>query len=316
MELKSTRDAYGDALARFGSNNQIVVLDADLSSSTQTNKFAKQFQNRFFNCGCAEQNLVGVASGLAISGKIVFASTYSMFLMRGWEQIRNTIANDNLNVKMAVSHSGLTNSSDGTSHQCLEDIGLMRIIPNMTLLIPTDAIETEKMIENEIKRKGPAYIRLNRTKTPIITEEYYKNNDFKIGHATKLQDGDDLTIISTGTMVHIVLEASEILRKEGINTDVLNINTVKPLDKNSIIKSAKKTGKVVVIEEHSILGGLGGAISEVLSENYPVTVKRIGVEDKFGESGEYKELLKRHGLTTENIVISTKELLNNYENFY
>jgi len=318
-EPKSTRDAYGDALLELGQNDKVVVIDADLSVSTQTNKFAKKYPGRFFNVGCAEQNLMGVAAGFAISGKVPFASTYSMFLMRGLEQIRNTIGYDNLNVKLCVTHSGLTNSSDGASHQCLEDICCIKAIPNITILIPVDSIETEKVIESEINRKGPCYIRLNREKTPIIYDENYEKKfgqyKFELGKAVKLREGNDLGIIATGTTVHIVLEAADILEKEGINTEVLNIHTIKPIDKNTIIETAKKTGRILTVEEHSIIGGLGSSISEILSENYPVTVKRIGVRDKFGESGEYKELLEKHGLTKENIVISTKELLNN-ENFY
>lgn len=308
--MKSTRDSFGDTLVKFGDNEIMVVLDADLSQSTQTNKFAKIYPERFINVGCAEQNLIGIASGISVANKdkIVFASTYAIFAMRGWEQIRN-MSHDNLNVKLFVSHSGLTNSSDGYSHQCLEDLAIMRVIPNMTLIIPVDAIETEKVIENEIKRKGPAYIRLNRTKTPIITEEYYNNNDFKLGNIVKLVDGDDLTIISTGTMVHRVLDAADILKKEGISTDVLNIHTIKPIDKKEIIKTAKKTGKIITVEEHSILGGLGSAVSEILGEEYPVPIKRIGMKDKFGESGSYEQLLEKYGLSVENIAKSARELI-------
>lgn len=307
--MKSTRDSFGETLVKFGYNEIIIVLDADLSQSTQTNKFAKTYPERFINVGCAEQNLIGIASGISVANKdkIVFASTYAIFAMRGWEQIRS-MSHDNLNVKLFVSHSGLTNSLDGYSHQCLEDLAILRVIPNMTLIIPVDAIETEKVIENEIKRKGPAYIRLNRTKTPIITEEYYNNNDFKLGNIVKLVDGDDLTIISTGTMVHKVLDVADILKKEGISTDVINIHTIKPIDKKEIIKAAKKTGKIITVEEHSILGGLGSAVSEILGEEYPVPIKRIGMKDKFGESGSYEQLLEKYGLSVENIVRSAKEL--------
>lgn len=312
MELKSTRDAYGDVLLKIGSNEQVVVLDADLSISTQTNKFAKKYSNRFFNCGCAEQNLIGVAAGLAISGKIVFASTYAIFSNRAWEQIRNTVAHDNLNIKIVVSHSGLTNGPDGASHQSLEDIALMRVIPNMAVIVPADAIETEKVIENEINRKGPAYIRLNRSKTPIINSQNY---EFKIGKAVIVKYGDDLTIIATGTMVHESLDAAKILEKECISAGVINIHTIKPIDKDVIIKAAKKTNRILTVEEHSIYGGLGSTIAEILGEEYPVMMRMIGTRDTFGESGEYDELLKKHGLTTENIVKSAKELLyNNQEN--
>ena len=306
MESKSTRDAYGDALLELGDNPGVVVLDADLSISTQTNKFAIKYPLRFINVGCAEQNLMGVAAGLAIAGKIPFASTYAIFSMRAWEQIRNTIAHDKLSVKIAVSHAGLTNGPDGASHQSLEDLALMRVIPNMSVINPCDAVETMSTVISETLRKGPAYIRLNRAKTPVIFDDNYH---FRFGEAVKLTDGNDLAIIATGTMVHKALEASAILKKEGINARVINIHTIKPLDEKTIIKTAKETGAIISVEEHSIFGGLGGAISEVLGEHYPVHMKIIGVKDVFGESGEYDELLKKFGLTTLNIVTSAREIL-------
>ena len=307
MELKSTRDAYGDTLLKIGSNDQIVVLDADLSVSTQTNKFAKKYPERFINVGCAEQNLIGVAAGLAISGKTVFASTYAIFSNRAWEQIRS-MAYDNLNVKIVVSHSGLTNGPDGASHQSLEDITIMRVIPNMAVIVPSDAIETEKAIISEVDRKGPAYIRLNRSKTPVINNEDY---EFKIGKAVKLIDGDDLTIIATGTMVCESLEASKILKSDGIYASVLNIHTIKPIDRDAIVRAAKNTNRILTVEEHSIFGGLGGTVAEILGEEYPIIMKMIGIRDTFGESGEYRELLKKHGLVAENIAKSARELLEN-----
>ena len=306
MESKSTRDAYGDALLELGDNPGVVVLDADLSISTQTNKFAVKYPLRFINVGCAEQNLMGVAAGLAIAGKIPFASTYAIFSMRAWEQIRNTIAHDNLSVKIAVSHAGLTNGPDGASHQSLEDLALMRVIPNMSVINPCDAVETMSTVISETLRKGPAYIRLNRAKTPVIFDDNYH---FRFGEAVKLTDGNDLAIVATGTMVHKALEASEILKKEGIDARVINIHTIKPLDEKTIINTAKETGAVISVEEHSIFGGLGGAIAEVLGEYYPVPMKILGVRDVFGESGEYDELLKKFGLTTLNIVTSAREIL-------
>ena len=306
MESKSTRDAYGDALLELGDNPGVVVLDADLSISTQTNKFAVKYPLRFINVGCAEQNLMGVAAGLAIAGKIPFASTYAIFSMRAWEQIRNTIAHDNLSVKIAVSHAGLTNGPDGASHQSLEDLALMRVIPNMSVINPCDAVETMSAVISETLRKGPAYIRLNRAKTPVIFDDNYH---FRFGEAVKLTDGNDLAIVATGTMVHKALEASEILKKEGIDARVINIHTIKPLDEKTIINTAKETGAVISVEEHSIFGGLGGAIAEVLGEYYPVPMKKLGVRDVFGESGEYDELLKKFGLTTLNIVTSAREIL-------
>lgn len=306
MEPKSTRDAYGDALLNLGDNTSVVVVDADLSTSTQTNRFAKKYPERFFNVGCAEQNLIGVAAGLSIAGKTSFASTYAIFSARAWEQIRNTVAHDNLNVKIAVSHAGLTNASDGASHQSLEDIALMRVVPNMTVIVPSDAVEAEKAVISEAYREGPGYIRLNRAKTPMIFDENY---EFTTGKAVELTDGNDIVIIANGTMLHEALEASKMLKKENIDASVINMHTVKPLDKSTIIKSAKETGAVITVEEHSIYGGLGGAVAEVLGEKYPVPMKIIGVKDMFGESGEYEELLKKHGLTAMNIVKSANELL-------
>jgi len=307
MELMSTRDAYGEALITLGDTNKnVVVLDADLSTSTQTNKFARKFPNRFFNVGCAEQNLIGVSAGLAIAGKISFASTYAIFTTRAWEQIRNTVAHDNLNVKIAASHAGLTNGPDGASHQSLEDIALSRVIPKMTVVVPSDAVETKKAIISEAYREGPAYIRLNRVKTPIIFDEDY---NYETGKAVKLTDGNDLAIIAIGTMLHVALEASKILREDHIKASVINMHTVKPLDRSTIIEGAKETGAVITIEEHSIYGGLGGAVAELLGEQYPVPMRIIGVNDSFGESGNYEELLEKHGLTAMNLVKSAKELL-------
>lgn len=307
MRLESTRDAYGNTLLEIGNNTNIVVLDADLSVSTQTNKFAKKYPERFFNVGCAEQNLVGVAAGLAISGKIPFVSTYAIFLCRAWEQIRSTIAYDNLNVKMVVSHAGLTNAPDGASHQSLEDIALMRVIPNMTVIVPADAVEAEKAIIAEVYQAGPAYVRLNRVKTPIIFDNDY---EFRYDKSVELMYGSDLTIIATGTMVHKALDAAKILAKENISVCVHNLHTIKPIDKKSIIKEAKRTGKILTVEEHSIYGGLGSAIAEVLVENYPVPMKIIGVNDKFGESGKYNELIKKYCLTEMNIVKLVKEMVH------
>jgi transketolase len=303
----STRDAYGNTLLKLGHEERdIVVVDADLSASTKTNKFAGEFPDRFFNVGCAEQNLIGTAAGLAIAGKIVFASTYAMFSSRAWEQIRNTLSHDNLNVKIAASHSGLTNAPDGASHQSLEDIAIMRLIPNMCVFNPADAIETEKIIINEAHRKGPSYIRLNRISTPII---YTDNYEFKIGKSVEIRYGEDVTIIATGTMVVEALKASETLENEKISARVINIPTIKPLEKEEIIKAAKDTGHIITVEEHSIYGGLGGAIAEIIVENYPIPMKIMGVTDRFGESGEYPHLLSKFGLTARNIVNNTIQLI-------
>jgi len=303
----STREAGGNALLKLGdADENIVVLDADLSVSTQTKKFADKFPNRFFNVGCAEQNLIGTAAGLAIAGKIAFAGTYAMFINRAWEQIRNTVAHDSLNVKIMASHSGMTNAPDGASHQCFEDIAIMRVIPHMSVLNPADEIEAEKMVLTEAYRKGPAYIRLNRVSTPTIYGDDY---EFEFGKAVEIREGDDATIIATGTMVTEAIKASEMLKKENIGVQILNIHTIKPLDTNEIVRSARDTGNIVTIEEHSIYGGLGGAVAEVLAENYPVPMKIMGMKDRFGESGEYNHLITKFGLTAAEIVKNVKELV-------
>ena len=304
--IKSTRDAYGEALMKLGENPAVVVLDADLSVSTQTIKFGEAYPDRFIDVGCAEQNLIGVAAGLAIGGKIPYASTYAIFSMRAWEQIRNTVAHDGLSVKLVVSHAGLTNSADGASHQSLEDLALMRVIPGMSVIVPCDANEAEKAIISEASRPGPVYIRLNRSKTPVIMPADYR---FEFGKAVTLAKGADLTLIATGTMVHAALTACELLKKENISARVINIHTIKPFDERAVIESAKETGAVVTAEEHSILGGLGGAVAEVLGEKCPVPLKRIGVYDVFGESGEYEQLLEKYRLTPEAIVHSAKGVL-------
>ena len=303
----STREAGGNALLKLGTADEnVVVLDADLSVSTQTKKFAEKFPNRFFNVGCAEQNLIGTAAGLAIAGKTAFAGTYAMFINRAWEQIRNTVAHDNLNVKIMASHSGMTNAPDGASHQCFEDIAIMRVIPNMCVLNPADEIEAEKMVLNEAYRKGPAYIRLNRVSTPTI---YSNDYEFEFGKAVEVCDGNDATIIATGTMVTEAIKASEMLKKENISTRVLNIHTIKPLDKDEIIRTAMDTGNIITIEEHNIYGGLGGAVAEVLAVNHPVPMKIMGMKDRFGESGEYTHLINKFGLNAAEIVKNVKELV-------
>jgi transketolase len=308
LEPKATRVAYGEALLEMGKKNtDIVVLDADLSESTKTNVFADAYPERFFDVGCAEQNLIGVAAGLAASGKIPFASTYAVFAScRAYEQIRNTVAFDNLNVNIAVSHAGLTNSADGGTHQSVEDIALMRVLPNMTVIVPADAIEAYKAVEAAAKHDGPVYIRLNRVNTPILFDDSY---DFSIGNGVKMKDGSDVTIIATGTMVSESLEAAEGLSGEGIDAEVINIHTIKPVDSKIILGSARKTGCIVTAEEHSIIGGLGGAVAEVIAENEPVPIKRVGIGDVFGESGNYNELLEKFGCTKEHIVGAAKEVL-------
>jgi transketolase len=308
IDMIATRDAYGDALKELGElNNNIVVLDADLSGSTKTGVFKKSYPDRFINVGIAEQNLIGTAAGLAAAGKVPFASTFAMFASgRAFEIIRNSVCYPNLNVKIAATHAGLTVGEDGATHQALEDISIMRSLPNMVVLNPADAVETKQCIKVAAEHNGPVYIRLGRSKTPVIFDESYK---FEIGKAVELKEGSDVTIIATGIMVGKALEASEELSKLGIDARVINISTIKPIDIDIIVKAAKETKGIVTVEEHSIIGGLGSAVAEVVAENHPTKVLRIGTMDKFGESGDGNDLLEKYGLTVENIVKKAKEIL-------
>jgi transketolase len=307
MDMISTRDAFGEALQKLGEvNKSIVVLDADLSTSTRTKKFAQEYPERFFNVGCAEQNLIGTAAGFAISENIPFASTYSIFSHRAWEQIRNIVARDNLNVKIVVTHAGLTSGSDGASHQSLEDIAIMRVIPNMRVIVPADAVETKQVIWDEGSRIGPVYIRLNRVQSPVLFDEHY---EYQHGKAVRLADGDDITIIASGTMVAEALSAKKILEDCRIDASVINMHTIKPLDSIEVIKEAKKTGLIITAEEHSVIGGLGSAVAEVIAENYPIRMKMIGIRDSFGESGDYKHLMQIHHLTPVDIAKEAQILL-------
>lgn len=305
----ATRDAYGQALIELGKTNpDVVVLDADLSQSTKTAGFRKEYPERFFNMGIAEQNLIGTAAGLAATGKIPFASTFAMFATgRAFEIIRNSVGYPKLNVKICATHAGLTVGEDGASHQSLEDIACMRVIPNMTVIVPSDAVETKAAIHALAEKEGPAYVRLGRSGVPVINEkEDYK---FQIGKGVQLKEGTDATIIATGIMVSEALEASKQLEEKGLKVRVINIHTIKPIDEEIIIKAAKETGKIVTAEEHNIIGGLGSAVTEVVTENHPVPVKRIGTKDTFGESGKPDELLKKYGLTAEDIANAVLELV-------
>ena len=308
MSNIATREAYGKALVKLGDlREDVVVLDADLSKSTKTSEFAKTFPTRFFNMGIAEQNLIGAACGLATAGKIPFASTFAMFATgRGFEIIRNSVCYPNLNVKICATHAGISVGEDGASHQSVEDIAIMRSIPNMTVLVPCDAIETEKMIFEIVKYNGPVYVRLGRSAVPQIFGEDY---DFEIGKGVILREGSDATIIACGMMVNEAINASKLLKEEGINVRVINMSTIKPIDKEVIIESAKKTGAIVTVEEHSVIGGLGSAVSDVVSENYPVLVKKIGINDVFGQSEKPKQLMEEYGLTVENIINKVKEAI-------
>ena len=304
----ATREAYGKALVKLGKiNDDVVVLDADLSKSTKTNDFYKAYPDRFFNMGIAEQNLVGAACGFAAAGKIPFASTFAMFATgRAFEIIRNSACYPKLNVKICATHAGITVGEDGGSHQSVEDISLMRSIPNMTVLVPADGVEAEKMIFAAAEYNGPMYVRLGRSAVPTLFDENY---NFEIGKGVVLKEGNDATIIECGMMVNEALIAADMLKEENINVRVINMSTIKPIDTELIIKAAKETKAIVTAEEHSIIGGLGSAVSEVVSENHPVKVKKVGLNDCFGESGTPGELLEKYGLTAKNIVAKVKEAI-------
>lgn len=304
---KATRQSYGEALLELGKKNEkVVVLDADLAGATKTNIFAKEIPERFFDMGIAEQDMIGTAAGFATCGKIPFASTFAVFATgRVYDQIRNSVCYPNLNVKICATHCGITVGEDGATHQMLEDINLMRGLPNMTVISPADDVEAKWAVEEAARINGPVYIRFGRAATPII---YDANYEFKLGKAIQFGDGEDVTIFATGMMVAESLKAKEELEKEGIKVRVVDIHTIKPIDKDIIIKCAKETKKLISIEEHSIIGGLGTAISEVLVENYPAKLVRMGMKDCFGKSGKAQELLEYFGLTSKEIIEKVKEL--------
>ncbi len=305
----ATRESYGNALSELGKEYDIVVLDADLSKSTKTDTFKKQFPERFINVGIAEQNMMSTAAGLASCGKIVFASSFAMFAAgRAFEQIRNSICYPKLNVKIGATHAGISVGEDGATHQCLEDIGIMRTIPNMVVINPADDVEARAAVKAAVLHDGPVYLRFGRLAVPVLyDEEDYK---FEIGKGVLLQDGTDVSIVATGLMVEPALEAAKILKEEGISARVINIHTIKPIDEQILVKAAKETGAVVTCEEHNIIGGLGSAVAEVLSEKAPVPMERIGVKDTFGKSGVPAELLKEYGLTAADIVSAAKKAMS------
>ena len=307
-EKQATRDAYGKALVALGAeNSDIVVLDADLSKSTKTADFAKHYPERFFNMGIAEQNLMGTAAGLAAAGKIPFASTFAIFATgRAFEQIRNSIAYPKLNVKIAATHAGITVGEDGGSHQAIEDIAIMRAVPNMTVLVPADGEETRQAIKAAAQYKGPVYIRMGRLDVPLLFGEEYQ---FEIGKANVLREGTDVAIMANGIMVALALEAAEELSLSGISVSVVNVASVKPLDVSTLVQVAQKTKAVVSAEEHNIIGGLGSAIAEVLAENAPTPMVRVGLKDTFGESGRPLELLEKYGLTKASLIKATLEVI-------
>lgn len=303
--LKATRQSYGEKLAELGEKNKdIIVLDADLSAATKTSIFAKRFPERFFDMGIAEQDMISTAAGLATFGKTVFASSFAIFACgRSYDQIRNSVAHPKLNVKICASHAGITVGEDGATHQMLEDLGMMRGLPNMTVMCTSDDRETKWAVEEISKMDGPVYLRLCRLNTPQI---YGEEQDFKIGKGVQIGNGTDATVFATGVVVPEAIKAKEELEKQGINIRVVDIHTIKPIDKELIIKCAKETKKLVSIEDHNIIGGLGSAICEVLTEEYPAKLIRMGMKDKFGESGPAKELLRYFGLTSEDIIAVVK----------
>lgn len=306
---KATREGYGDGLAEAGKEyDNLIVLDADLAEATKTCVFKKVFPDRHIDCGIAESNMMGVAAGLAATGKVPFASSFAMFTAgRAFEQVRNSIGYPHLNVKIGATHAGISVGEDGATHQCNEDIALMRTIPGMVIINPSDYIEAKAAVKAAYEYEGPCYLRFGRLAVPVINDrEDYK---FEIGKAVTLREGKDVTIIASGLVVTTALEAAELLSKDGIDAKVINMHTIKPLDEDAVIAAAKQTGKVVTVEEHSVIGGLGSAVCDVLSENYPVKVKKIGINDKFGESGPAPELVKKYGLDGESIYKTVKEFV-------
>ena len=299
--MKATRQSYGEALVELGKENEtIVVLDADLANATKTIEFAKEFPNRFFDIGIAEADMIGTAAGMSLCGKIPYASTFAVFAAgRTYDQIRSSVCYPNLNVKICATHSGVTVGEDGATHQMLEDISLMRVLPNMKVFCPSDDVQTKWIIKEISKIQGPCYVRLCRLATPEIYDE---NQKFEIGKMVQIGDGTDATIFATGVVVSEALKAQKILKEKGIDVRVVDVHTIKPLDEEMILKCAKETNRLISIEDHSILGGMGSAISEVLTEKYPTKLERMGINDKFGKSGKAEELLKYFGIDAEAII--------------
>ncbi|MBP3255474.1 MAG: transketolase family protein [Clostridia bacterium] len=305
-EKKATRQSYGEALAELGKENKnVVVLDADLSNATKTNIFAKEFPDRFFDMGISEQDMMTTAAGFATCSKIPYASSFAVFAAgRAYDQIRNSICYPNLNVKICATHAGITVGEDGATHQMLEDISLMRTLPNMTVICPSDDVQTKWAVKEISKLNGPVYVRLSRMATPII---YENNEKFEIGKAVQIGEGTDASIIATGDVVSEAIKAKELLEKEGINVRVIDMHTIKPIDKEMIIKCAKETKKIITIEDHNIIGGLGSSVCEVLAEEEPCKVIRMGIKDTFGKSGKAEELMKYFKLTAEDIIKEVKK---------
>ena len=307
-DKKATREAYGAALAELGEKHDFVVLDADLAEATKTVIFKKKFPERFYDCGIAEGNMMSVAAGIAATGRTVFASSFAMFAAgRAFEQIRNSIGYPHLPVKIGATHAGITVGEDGATHQCLEDIALMRTIPGMTIINPADAVEARAAVEASLSIDGPVYMRFGRYAVPVFNDEAtYK---FEVGKGITMAEGTDLTIVGSGFTVPMALEARELLAQKGISARVINIHTIKPIDRDILAKAARETGAVLTVEEHSVIGGLGSAVCEVLAEECPVPVMRIGTQDTFGKSGTVPALLEEYGLTPENVAEKARELL-------
>ena len=310
-ELKkiATRDSYGETLVELGAENpDIVVMDADLAGATKTCKFAAAYPERFFDAGIAEANMIGIAAGLATCGKTVFASSFAMFATgRAYEQIRNSVGYPKLNVKICASHAGITVGEDGASHQCIEDLLLMRAIPGMVVICPADDVEARAAVRAAAAYNGPVYIRLGRSAVPVINDR--PDYKFEWGKGIKVREGKDISLIATGIMVNSAMEAAEMLAKDGIDAEIIDIHTIKPIDEDIIVETAKKTGKVFTLEEHSVIGGLGSAVCDVLCEKYPCKVKKIGIYDQYGESGSAAALMEKYRLDGKGIYGQVKENL-------
>ena len=306
LEKQSVREAYGKTLVSVGSDKRVVVLDADLSTSTHTSMFQKKYPDRFFNVGISENNMMGVASGLSWTGKKVFVSSFAIFATgRAYDFVRQSVCYADSDVRIVATHAGLTVGEDGATHQMLEDIGLVTGLPRMRVLVPSDALETEQIVRYVYENRGPFYVRLSREKVPVV----HDSETFKFGRAETILDGDDLTIIATGILVVAAKIAASYLKQKGISARVLNMSTIKPIDRDAVLKAARETGRILTAEEHSIYNGLGSRVSEVVSESYPVLVKRLGVNDMFGESGKSWELMDKYGLSPMGIVNNVEEMM-------
>lgn len=305
----ATRDSYGSALVELAAeHDDFVVFDADLAAATKTGKFKDAYPDRFFDAGIAEGNMIGMAAGVATTGRVAFASTFAMFAAgRAYEQVRNSVGYPHLNVKIGATHAGISVGEDGATHQCCEDIALMRAIPGMTVISPADDVEARAAVRAAYELDGPVYLRFGRLAAPVFNDP--ETYEFKLGKGVLLREGGDVTIVATGLMVAAALEAAEALAASGVSAEVINIHTIKPLDADLIVESARRTGRVVTCEEHSVIGGLGSAVCDALAERYPVPVKKVGVNDVFGESGPAVDLLHKYGLDAEGIVSAVRDFV-------